>query len=260
MFRQIHDAMPDKGSITAAFTRPEEGRLVATVTPMFSEAEKGKQAVSLKPLAVAGTVEEFEVEFPGVLDSFASALAAFNTNLPDVLAEMEAKAGGKKDKKGKDKAPAAPEPPDRSKGEADEKLAATLAGLNGGKDLAGDPFQLGLRDANLATLEAALPRACGMLRKKILGREIAQIGGKELAEVLKPVLIADFKANRAAATNVALAEAVRRAAADTMDKIGKELARLTGKDLDALGLAPDRGQLIEEGAAAGDDTDNQEGA
>jgi len=258
MFQQLHDSIPDGGTLSLSLTRPEAGRLVATVTPLFPEAGKDKKTISLAPLRVAGTVEEMEIGFCGELARFAEAMQGFMSNLGDVLAEMEAKAGNKKGKK--DKAPAAPEPPDRTKGEADAKLADTLAGLNGGKDLAGDPFQLGLRDANLATLEAALPKARGMLRKKILGREISQIGGKELADVLMPVLIADFKANRDAGMNLALAEAVRRAAADTMDKIGKELTRLTGKDLASLGLDPAQGQLIQDGAEAGNDTDNQEGA
>jgi PRTRC genetic system protein E len=260
MFRQMHEAMPEGGSIGVAITKPEEGRLVATVTPVFPEG-KGKDAksVSLSPLRVSGTVEEMEVEFPTVLDKFAAAMKDFNSNLPDVLAEMEAKGGGK-GKKGKDKAPAAPEPPDRKVGELDEKLAATLAGQNGGKDMALDPFQKALRTANLATLEAALPKACGLLRQKTLGREIAEISGKEIAEVLKPVLIAAFKANQAAATNVALPAAVRQPAVAAMDKIAEELTRLTGKDLASMGLDPAQGQLIEDGAGAGDETAGEEGA
>ncbi len=243
MFQQLHDAVPKGGSLSMTVTRPEDGKLNVTVSPIYPESNgKNAQPLVVQPFSTTGAVEEFEVDFPGVLIRFSEALQGFNSNLDAVLADLDDKAAKGKKAKGKD----APEPPDRTKGKkADDKQAEILAGANGGADLASDDFQTALRAANLATLEKALANASGLTRQKLLAREIHEIGGKEVKDILPPVLVKNYKANQDVAANMALPASVRQSAVTAMDRIGDALVQLTGKDLASMGLDPAQTSLLD---------------
>lgn len=241
MFQQLHDAIPENGSVNLTLTRIEDGKLCATVTPRFPEGGgKNAQPVLVTPFSAAGSVEEFEVEFAGELGKWSEALRAYHSNLAAALDDIDAKTP-----KGA-KAKASAEPPDRTKGKADDKQIKTLSGGNGGKDLAGDEFQAALRSANLKTLEAALSKASGLTRQKLLAREIHEVGGKEIKDILVPILAEQFKANQAVATNPALDASVRKASLAAADRIGEEIEMLTGKGLDNIGLDPAQCKLVDD--------------
>jgi len=238
MFQQLHDAVPKDGSLSMSVSSPEEGKLTVTVSPVYPEGNgKNAQPLVVQPFSTTGTVEEFEVDFPGVLDTFSTAMKGFNSNIDAVLADLE----GKKPKGKKAKAEAA-DAPDRIKGKDANKLLVEALEKD---DLASDTFQSALRTANLKTLEKALPQASGLTRQKLIAREIHEVGGKEVKDVLAPVLVDSYKANQAVAANMALAAPVRQSAVAAMDQIGDALVSLTGKDLASMGLDPAQTSLLD---------------
>jgi PRTRC genetic system protein E len=225
LFYGLHEAIPDGGKIVFTLSRPEEGRLTASVVPEFTANGKPKE-LGLPPFTAAGTVEEFEIEFLGRLMEFAKAQKGFVDNLPAVVAAMEGKTP--KESRKKDAPKPGPEKADRTKGKPDKGRAGALATA----DVASDEFQLALREANQPTLETAMDTCLHVLGLRIVALE--RVYAHHRANV------ADFNKSRDE----------RNAAEDAMEEAAKALESLTGKDVFELGLDPAQASMLEGGAAA----------
>jgi hypothetical protein len=224
-------------------TRPEEGRLTASVVPEFTANGKPKE-LGLPPFTAAGTVEEFEIEFLGRLMEFAKAQKGFVDNLPAVVAAMEGKTP--KESRKKDAPKPGPEKADRTKGKPDKGRAGALATA----DVASDEFQLALREANQPTLETAMDTCLHVLGLRIVARELAEVSGGDAAKLLRPALERVYAHHRANVADFNKSRDERNAAEDAMEEAAKALESLTGKDVFELGLDPAQASMLEGGAAA----------
>lgn len=237
MFKELYNAIPENGTLRLTMVR-KNGKLVLTALPTFPIEEVTipgdtthgmKDAIKLndlKPLVMSGTPEEFEEGFINALSEYAPAVEGFQSNISEAkatfdakLADMKAKEEEKKNK-GKKQTLTTPLPPiNRNVGEIDEVKANTLATIPA-TDAA---YKSTLKNANVATLEAALGSDISITNAKAVAGELARIDeSKTVATILTPLWIERFKG----------AENGMKA------NIGKDLVHISGKSLEDLGLAP----------------------
>lgn len=214
MFEKLNEILPDGGSVVVTVTRVDDGKLALSIVPRWPENARPRPA--LPGLSVSGSLEQLTDGFEAQLEKF----VAISTDLVSSIKDVEIEAKRIKDEnadKGK-------ETPKKIK----DRLAASLEKEQVEillRSPGEEAFRNTLKEASLATLEAAFEESEDTDGVEALAKEIHKVGFRSVSEASKLIIdrlivLYPLKEDK------------------TKERIGKRIEKLSGETLADLGLVP----------------------